>query len=383
MRRAGTLALLSAAVLLAGAKAAPDPLIVERDRLRAAKEQAVQAAARAADLERRAADERDAAAKARAQEAAIGARIDRAEANVAAAQARVAIVGALLARQRADLGDRQTPIARLIAALTSLARRPAAAAIVQPGSVTDLVHVRAVLGSALPVIRRETADLRGELAQTRVLQASATLAARGLDSGRRALLTERQALAALRSRHASAAVQLNRDALTQSDRAIALGEAARDIVDRMAAIGDTAATLDELAPLAGPPRSPVSASSRTPAYRLPVQGRLVTGFGEVSPNGVRARGLTFAVPAGALVRAPAAGRVVFARPFRGYGTIVIIDHGDDWTSLVTGLGITGVKRGAVIARGQPIGRAATEEEPRVGIELRRAGQAVDVAALVG
>lgn len=383
MRRAGTFALLGAAVLLASATAAPDQLAVERDRLRTAKEEAVQAAARSADLERRAAGERDAAAKARAQEAAVGARVDRAQANVAAAQARVAIVAELLARQRADLGERQAPIARLIAALTSMARRPAAAAIVQPGSVSDLVHVRAVLGGALPVIRRRTTDLRGDLAQTRVLQASAALAAKGLDSERRTLVAERQTLSALRTRHAAAAVRLDRDALAQSDRAIALGEAARDIVDRMAAIGSTAATLEQLAPLAGPPRSSVSAIMPTPAYRLPVRGRLVTGFGEMSSNGVRARGLTFSVGPGALVRAPAAGQVVFARPFRGYRTIVIIDHGGDWTSLVTGLGLAGVKRGATIAAGQPIGRAPGGEEPQVAVELRRRGQPMDLAALIG
>lgn len=383
MRRAGTLAITGAAVLLASATAAPDPLTVERERLRTAKQQAVQASARAADLERRASDERNAAAKARAQEGAIAARIDRAEANVTAAQARVAIVASLLARQRAELGERQAPIARLIAALASLARRPAAAAIVQPGSVTDLVHVRAVLGSALPVIRRQTAELRGDLARTRALQASAALAARSLGNERQTLLAERQSLADLRARHAAAAVRLDRDALAQSDRAIAMGEEARDIIDRMAAIGETAATLDELAALPGPPRSAARAGGAAAVYRLPVRGRLVTGLGEVSSNGVRARGLTFAVAAKAPVVAPAAGKVIFARPFRGFGTIVIIDHGSGWNSLVTGLARTAVARGASVTAGQPIGRAPDGEEPRITVELRRRGQPMDVTALIG
>ncbi len=383
MRRRGTFALTGAALLLASATNAPNPIAVERDRLRTAKQQAVQATARAADLERRAADERDAAAKARAEEAAMGARIDRAEANVAAARARVAIVAQLLARQRGELGERQAPIARLIAALASLARRPAAAAIVQPGSVTDLVHLRAVLGSALPAIRRETANLRGELAQTRALQASATLAAASLDSGRRTLLAERRSLAALRARHAAAAVQLDRDAMAQSDRAIAMGEEARDIVDRLSTLGETTATLEELAQLAGPPRATAVAKSPSTAYRLPVRGRLVTGLGEVSDNGVRARGLTFAVHARAPVAAPAAGRVIFARPFRGFGTIVILDHGSGWNSLVTGLGRAAVARGATVAAGQPIGRAPGGEQPHVTVELRRRGQPMDMTALIG
>lgn len=375
--------LTGAAVLLASATAAPDPLALERERLRVAKEQAVRAKARADDLERRAADERDAATRAQAEEAAIGARVDRAEAEVKAAEARIAIVDALLARRQASLGDQQAPVARLLAGLASLARRPSATAIVQPGTVTELVYVRAVLGSTLPVIQKETAGLRAALAQTRALRASETLAAQSLSDGRKALETEKAALAALQARHAAAALRLDRDALTQSDRAIAMGEEARDIVDRMAAFGETQARLKDLASLAGPPRSRVARGAGPIVYRLPVSGRLVTGFGEVSDNGVRARGLTFAVAPSVAATAPAGGKVVFARPFRHFGTIVIIDHGSGWTSLVTGLDRSTVSRGASVAQGQPIGTVPAIDEPRVTVELRRQGQPVDIAALIG
>ena len=383
MRRWRTYVLTGAAVLLASATAAPDPLALERERLRVAKEQAVQAKARADDLERRAADERDAATRAQVEEAAIGARVDRAEAEVKAAEARIAIVDALLARRQASLGDQQAPVARLLAGLAALARRPSATAIVQPGTVTELVYVRAVLGSTLPVIQKETAGLRAALAQTRALRASETLAAQSLSEGRKALETEKAALAALQARHAAAALRLDRDALTQSDRAIAMGEEARDIVDRMAAFGETQARLKDLASLAGPPRSRVARGAGPIVYQLPVSGRLVTGFGEVSDNGVRARGLTFAVAPSVAATAPAGGKVVFARPFRHFGTIVIIDHGSGWTSLVTGLDRSTVSRGALVAQGQPIGTVPATDEPRVTVELRRQGQPVDIAALIG
>lgn len=382
MGRWATAMLVAAAVPLASATAAPDPLAIQRERLTAAKADARAAATRAVELQRRADEERDAARKARTEEAAVAARIKRAQADIDAARARVAIVEALLARQRAELGARQEPIARLMAAITSLARRPATATIVQPGSISDLVHVRAVLGSALPAVRERTAGLRADLARTRALQASATLAEESLAQGRRSLVAERQKLAALRTRHADAAVRLDRDALVQSDRAIAMGEAARDIVDRMAALGETQATLEELSGLAGPPRSDPAISNTPPAYRLPVTGRLVTGFGEISDNGVRARGLTFAVPGNTAVNAPAAGRVIFARPFRRFGTVVIIDHGAGWTTLLAGLGGTAVGRGASVKAGQVIGRSVRSGDAEVTVELRRRGRPVDAAALM-
>lgn len=109
----------------------------------------------------------------------------------------------------------------------------------------------------------------------------------------------------------------------------------------------------------------------------------MTGLGEVSDNGVRARGLTLAVAPGAAVAAPAGGTVVFARPFRVWGGTVIIDHGAGWSTLVTGLGAISVKRGQAVAAGQLLGSAPGGDEPRITIELRRRDQPVDITALIG
>ncbi|MDV6321215.1 hypothetical protein, partial [Chromohalobacter sp. HP20-39] len=89
--------------------------------------------------------ERDQAVRARAQEAAAAERIKAAEADIAAARARIGIVDRQLAAQRTRVAERQGPILRLIAALQSMARRPAVLGLVQPGSTADMVHVRAVL----------------------------------------------------------------------------------------------------------------------------------------------------------------------------------------------------------------------------------------------
>jgi len=93
--------------------------------------------------------------------------------------------------------------------------------------------------------------------------------------------------------------------------------------------------------------------------------------------------LTFAVAADAPVIAPAGGIVRYARAFRGYRGIVIIDHGDGWTSLVTGLGATGVRAGQRVAAGMPLGRTAAGEAPQITVELRRRGRPMDIAALLG
>ncbi|MFT3976023.1 MAG: peptidoglycan DD-metalloendopeptidase family protein, partial [Sphingomonas bacterium] len=213
--------------------------------------------------------------------------------------------------------------------------------------------------------------------------AEAASAAKGLRDGRANLLAERGRLAALRDRHDDAAARFDRDSRKAADQAIAMGEEARDLVDRMAAIGDERETLAALSRLPGPPVVDMAHSASSPAYRLPAIGRLVTGMGEISENGVRARGLTLAVASGATLAAPAAGKVIFAGPFRGYGGTIIIDHGAGWSSLLTGLETIAVKRGQTVAAGQSLGRAGVGEEPRVTVELRRRDRPVDITALIG
>ncbi|HVJ00484.1 MAG TPA: peptidoglycan DD-metalloendopeptidase family protein [Sphingomonas sp.] len=364
-------------------------------RLAEARRAAAAADRRSQALDAEAAAQRDAAARARAEQAATVARIQAAEADIAAAAARATIVNDALDRQRARLAERQGPVARLLAALQSLASRPAIAAVARPGSVDDLVHVRAVLGTVTPVIRARTADVRRDLAETRALEAEAKTALAQLEAARAQLADRRIALARLEATHRGRARALGRDALTASDRALALGEQARALVDQMDQAQDDDATRAALAALPPPDPRPlrpgeVAATLDAPPwtaadapYRLPVAGRLVTGFGAVSNAGVRSRGLTIDTDAGETVAAPAAGTVRYARNFRDYGRIVIIDHGGGWTTLVTGLDTLAVRPGDMVAQGAPIGAAETgDAHAPITVELRRKGRPVDFTPLL-
>lgn len=360
-----------------------------------ARRDAATAAARSAQLERDAASERDEAVRAEAQAAAVAARIQSAEADIAAAEARIRILARLQAAQRMRLAERQQPIVRLTAALQTMARRPAALALVQPGSTADLVHVRSLLATIVPVVEQRTSGLRDEIARSRALRRSADLAALSLRKGRERLQSERQALARLEATHRQRSRQFADGAMFESDRAIALGEKARDIVDLMSALDAQAGIREALQSLPGPllrpvrpggvqapPDDPRIAQPRNPPYRLPVLGEVVTGLGEVSASGVRAKGLTLETQAGAQVVAPTRGRIAYASDYRGFDKIVIVDHGQGWTSLITNLAALDVKVGDAVTQGSPIGRAGAGR-PRVTVELRRNGRPVDITPLVG
>lgn len=80
------------------------------------------------------------------------------------------------------------------------------------------------------------------------------------------------------------------------------------------------------------PRRPFAKLKRKLPW--PVPGKLAAGFGDRRAVGdLRWRGAFIAAPANREVRAVAHGRIVFADWLRGFGLLIIIDHGDDYMTL--------------------------------------------------
>lgn len=385
MKARSLLAALTAALLCCSyaiAQASPSEEIMA---LAAAKREAAEATRRWQQLDQQAAAATNEAAKARAAAAAVAARIQAAEAELTAAETRIRIVEAMRAEQRARLAERQAPVVRLSAALQTMARRPPALALVQPGSVHQVVHVRSLLASTLPLIRSRTAGLRREIQEGNRLRHQAELARASLLQGQQELKKQRLALAQLEQRQRARSAELASSALIESDRALSLNEEARDLTELMGTREYQARIRQDLASLPGPilrPGTKPDPQSGAPAaYILPAEGRVLTGTGEISDAGVHARGLTLATAPGAPIAAPRAGRVAYAGRFRSYGTIVIIEHGGGWTSVVTDLSEARVSVGQNVRMGEVIGRARSSD-PRISIELRRNGRPFPIAALL-
>ncbi|BAK67839.1 peptidase M23B family protein [Sphingobium sp. SYK-6] len=373
----------------------------ERAALLRARAQAEEARKRSEALEASARKAANAADRTRDQIAALAARIQQSEADLRAGEARVGIIARLQRAQAKRLAERQTPIVRLTAALQQIARRSPVLTLVEPGTVGDAVHRRIVLAQVMPVVMARTRDLRAEIARSADLRESAEAAAGALARTRDGLAAQQQTLASLEQRQRVASRQLRDSASLEIERSLAMAEEARDIGELMQTIEEAGVIRDALLALPGPvprpdtpddaplPRDsgePAGASlsgdaARAPIYRLPVVGDVVTGFGEVSESGLRARGLTILTAPGATVVAPAAGRIAFAGPFRGYGQIVIMEHGGGWTSLVARMDRVSAQVGDIVRQGDPLG-ATGPGKPRLLVELRRQDRPIDIGALL-
>jgi murein DD-endopeptidase MepM/ murein hydrolase activator NlpD len=142
------------------------------------------------------------------------------------------------------------------------------------------------------------------------------------------------------------------------------------------------------------PVRPVAGAARLPAASVPVagpsagpgrfvwplDGRIVRRFG-AGASGERFDGIEIAVPSGTNVRAAATGTVAYAGDgIAALGGLVIVKHGDNWTSIYGHAGKLLVRRGEAVTRGQVIaisGATGFADRPELHFELRRGRTPVD------
>lgn len=390
----GVFLLAGCLAIAAWAQQSPLPLDADvaqtRRQMAAALAEGRAAQARAEKLEKQARAVTEQADRTAREAAALAARVQETEAAIAAQDAQVRLIGAARQKLRARMALRQAPLARLTASLQRLSRRPPVLGLLRPGSVQDLVYMRALLATMLPEVERRTSALRAEIARAQALERSALAATRKLRASERQLVDKRRQLAGLEARQRLASRQATGIASREADRALALAEQARDLGELVGEIGKQGALRDALAQLPGPIMRParpedsrvVEASGSTPTpqglptWILPLTGRLVTGFAEQATGEVRSRGLILAPRPNAQAVVPAPGRIAFAGPYRGYGRIVIVEHAGGWASLVTGLATLEVTVGQQVVAGSPLGTAGARS-PRIGVELRRHGTPVN------
>lgn len=131
--------------------------------------------------------------------------------------------------------------------------------------------------------------------------------------------------------------------------------------------------------LPGPPRPEIPPAEARGLFTPPSPGRIVTRYGERTGTRQTSKGIEIASRANSTIVAPYDGMVAFAGPFRGYGRLLIIDHGDGYHSLMAGLGRLDGAVGQAVLAGEPIGLMG-QGQASLYYELRRNGDPIDPSA---
>jgi murein DD-endopeptidase MepM/ murein hydrolase activator NlpD len=190
----------------------------------------------------------------------------------------------------------------------------------------DLAESRTIADRKVVLLRKlgevSSRQARADAERERLARASAPLDGDGLDSVRFSAGTQPEL-----GVEGATALGANRDARIGLDPSPSLPSAAASIVDGFRGM-----------------------KGRLP---LPVFGK--ADIRRVRRPGASGPGLEMLAPAGTTVRAVFPGRVAFADRYDSFGSVVILDHGDHFYTLMGDLGSTDVRVGDDLSAGARIG----------------------------
>ncbi len=345
-----------------------------------------------------------------AELAAAARRIDVAGEDVRVIEERLEELFASERGIRARLDGHDRSISNLLASLQRISSQPPPAMIVDPQDAVASARAAMLLSSVLPQLQEKAQTVTNDLNALLALKQNALSESEQLTANLMTLHEERLRIATIIEARKQGLEWLSEDLLVEeaearalSDRAISLEQLISGLETRIAAV--TAADEAMRAANAGENISALDAetlrlafadTSRTePAVPIeaakgyltqPVSGSVLTTYGAADGFGGLSKGMTFAAAAGAEVLAPADGTVAYAGLFLNYGQIVILNAGQDYLVVLSGLEDVSVSRGDFVQMGSPIGTMGegislptqgSGDAAALYIELREGGIPID------
>ena len=307
---------------------------------------------------------------------------------------------------KASLYERRGLLAEVLAALERMGRNPPPALLATPDDALASVRSAILLGAVVPGIRGETDKLIADLqklsdtekgiSDERVSLTGLMTASLEEDRRMNLLLAENEKNTDASQKQLDEE-RAKSDALAQ--KAASLQELIASLENEIGSVRDAAlAAKSPEAAQGAPGELPPDKNRIAPAYAfskltgklvLPVSGDIVRNFGDPDGTGHDAQGITVASGPNAVVTAPSDGWVVYAGPFRSYGQMVILNPGDGFHIVMSGMERVTVRQGQFVVAGEPLAvmgekrvasaaaLALVTDRPSIYIEFRQNGKPVD------
>lgn len=299
----------------------------------------------------------------------LGAAEQAGEGSAIGHRARLVQLNAQEAALRARIGANRDQLAKLLAALQTYQRNPPPPLLVNPRSARDAVRAAILIRAITPALQARGRAFAAQAQAIAHLRRNAAAASEDLFQAESDIADKQAEIE-----------RLTAEKLTLEHRAYgqaAVGPAVRALAARTGSVEAFVAALPSEG-AAGPPAAPPDRLS------LPVRGVLVRRFGEPLRDRERAQGWTWRAQANAAVIAPAAGRVDYAGPLKGWGEVVVLNLGGQRRLVLAGLEMVSAEPGRSVAAGEPVGRLGPAGQggatpPELYLEIRGPGGALDPA----
>ncbi len=279
------------------------------------------------------------------------------------------------ARERGNLGTQRQQLARQIYTAYLMGRQEYPKMLLNqenPARVSRVVTYYQYLNQART---ERIAHIRTTLARTETLEQQIRAQHRELETLRASQREQKTALETSRARRGELLASLNREVRGQSQQM----ERLRADEKRLEQLIEELKTVMPESPL--PPRAGTPFAKLRGRLPLPARGPILARYGGSKNLGnLKWRGLLIGGREGQNVISVFRGRVVFADWLRGFGLLLILDHGDGYMtlyghnqSLHKGVG-EWVEAGEIVAS---LGNTGDMAQPAVYFEIRQNGQPRD------
>jgi murein hydrolase activator len=325
-------------------------------------------------------------------------RVRSLEERVTATEARLQTLGEQESNVKNSLQGRRSEIAKVLATLQRMGRRPPPAILVSPDDALESVRAAILVGAVLPQMEGEARTLAHDLGELVRVHHAMAQERDGMAHDLAALSDDRQRMGRLIDERQKKLTETQTALDSERQHAIALARQADTLKDLVAKLdkegGVTPRTPDSPPAPAGAPRDParltpaIAFAAAKGALPLPVSGVKIRDFGSPDGLGGTEKGLWIASRAGAQVTAPCDGWVVYAGPFRSYGQLLILNAGGGYHVLLAGMERISVDLGQFVLTGEPVAVmgggaqsaaavAIGSNQPVLYVEFRKDGTPVD------
>lgn len=313
--------------------------------------------------------------------------IQEQEEKVTANERDLVVLNKQIADKITEIQKGNKNIVQTLAALQRLSQRPPEYVIMRPAEAVETVRSASLLTTALPEIERRTNIIRADVEELNRLKADLSSQKIALSENLDQLQARNNTLEGLQAEKRNLYSSLKKDAGKESQKIERLAREAKDLESLIANL-EREMRDEGITALPTPPIPESTSFAKAKGFLpYPARGKLGLRFGDKIPAGT-AKGIHILTRPGAQVIAPFDGRVIYAGPFRAYGNLLIIAHGDGYHTLLAGLSNINSLVGQWILAGEPVGsmpktRLATisgqvmAPSPELYLELRRKGKPIN------
>ena len=314
-----------------------------------------------------------------------------------------------LTARLADLEKRETALSdniyqdrksllRLLAALQRVENNPPPALAVSPEDAANAARAARLMASLSADLNARAKALSRQLAELGELRSDIETEKMEIATNQEQLTSRRDRIRQIIKNKSSLETKLSKDRQSNqmrvaelADEALSLQELIRKLESSAASIQprvkpsrptsrDSAEIVPRVKPKDGIKLPPVTLPPDTQRFadargslKAPVNGTVKLAYSTAN------KGITVAASSGSQVVAPYSGRVEFAGPFKNYEKVVILNVGEGYFLLMTGLGELFAESGSMVSIGEPVGLMPfnAKNEAELYIEIRKNGSPVN------